>query len=386
MPPVSVVFPFMGRELGGSHYSALGLIQHMDQIRYRPTIVLQHSDGAVFDLFNSAGADILISPFVAELEPGRKFGAAAALSALSSARRLGAYLKNLGARIVHCNDGRSNAVWSLPAKFSGAKLVWHNRGNPGARGLRFVAPFLPDRIISVSKFASPRPGIFSAASKNDVIHSPFDVTISADRRKARSALVAELAAPAEARLVGYFGLLVDRKRPLLFVETIARMQTGFPVIGLFFGEAYEGLAEKCAARARELGVADRIRFMGFRSPGPYWIAACDLLLVTAVGEPFGRTLIEAMLVETPVVATASGGNVEAIRDGVTGLLAPPEDAGALAAAAVRVLTDETLGASIAVKAKQYAQSNFGERRHADAVMAIYDRVLGLVSPSASGAD
>ena len=62
-------------------------------------------------------------------------------------------------------------------------------------------------------------------------------------------------------------------------------------------------------------------------------------MVPAIDEPFGRTLIEAMLIGTPVVATASGGNVEAIRDGRNGLLVPPEDAEALAIACRSLLSD-----------------------------------------------
>jgi glycosyltransferase involved in cell wall biosynthesis len=375
MPPVKVVFPFMGRELGGSHFSARGLIRGLDRQRFAPVLVMQHRDGPVFDHFRHEDAEIEISPKVAEFAPGRPFGPGAARRAASGALKLSTFLKSLDASIVHCNDGRTNALWSLPAKLAGARLIWHSRGNPAARGLRYVAPILPDRIISVSRFASPRPGLFSAASKNDVIYSPFDVQIDVDRESARAALAAELGAPDAMKFVGFFGLLIDRKRPLLFVETVARLQAVSPAMGLFFGEAYDGFAEKCSARAEELGVADRIRFMGFREPGSLWIAACDLLLVTAVDEPFGRTLIEAMLVGTPVVATASGGNIEAISHEETGLLAPAEDAGALAAAAARLLRDGALAASIVEKARQHARANFGAERHAEAVMAVYDRVL-----------
>jgi glycosyltransferase involved in cell wall biosynthesis len=386
MPQAQVIFPFMGRELGGSHISARGLIRGLDRRRFRPVLVMQHGDGPVYENFQSEDADIRVGPSIAEFAPGKAFGTGAALRALLSARRLATYLRSLDAAIVHCNDGRTNAVWSLPAKFSGAKLIWHNRGNPEARGLRYIAPFLPDRVISVSQFASPRPGLFSAATKNDVVYSPFDVTIDVDRTRAREALVAELGVSPDMPLIGYFGLLIDRKRPLLFVETLARLQSSRPAIGLFFGEAYEGLAEKCAARAQELGIADRIRFMGFRSPGSQWIAACDLLLVTAIDEPFGRTLIEAMLVGTPVVATASGGNIEAIRDGETGLLAPAEDAAEIAAQAARLLKDRALAAAIAGKAQGEARAKFGERRHADAVMAIYDKVLKNGAPLDKAAD
>src|SRR3546814_9556362 len=89
-----------------------------------------------------------------------------------------------------------------------------------------------------------------------------------------------------------------------------------PVTGLLFGGTLQpGLDKAVLERAARLGIADRIRLMGFRHPSAPWMAACDALLVTAVEEPFGRTLIEAMLLRTRVVAANSGGNPEAIRHG-----------------------------------------------------------------------
>ncbi len=370
----------MGRELGGSHFSSRGLIRALDRARYQPVLIFQHLEGPVFDHFRNEAVEMVASPLVAEFEPGRPFGAGAAMRALTGARALGEFLRRLKVDIVHCNDGRTNAVWSVPAKLAGAKLIWHNRGNPEARGLRYAAPFLPDRVISVSEFASPKGGVISAAKKNEVIYSPFDVTLRVDREAARARLARELGVSHGVKFVGYFGLLIDRKRPLLFVETIAELRRAAPetpVAGLFFGEAYEGLADRARALAARLGIEDSIRFMGFRSPGAEWIAACDVLLVTAIDEPFGRTLIEAMIVGTPVVATAAGGNLEAIDDGKTGLLAEPENPKALAAAVARLLHETALGQAIAAAAQAEACAKFGEDRHVASVMRIYDTVLGL---------
>jgi glycosyltransferase involved in cell wall biosynthesis len=123
--------------------------------------------------------------------------------------------------------------------------------------------------------------------------------------------------------------------------------------------------------------------MGFRTPGPQWLAACDVLLVPAVGEPFGRTLIEAMLVGTPVVATASGGNIEALRDGAIGILVPPENAGALADGLGLLLERPEWAAALAAAAQKDARSRFGEAMHAAQIMAIYDEMLGRGRTAAS---
>jgi glycosyltransferase involved in cell wall biosynthesis len=115
--------------------------------------------------------------------------------------------------------------------------------------------------------------------------------------------------------------------------------------------------------------------MGFRYPPETWMAACDVLLVTAVDEPFGRTLIEAMLVGTPVIAAASGGNPEAIEDGRTGCLVPADDIAGFAARAHELLTDRGRWAAISRTAREDAVRRFGLACHAQAIMAIYDRML-----------
>src|SRR3546814_3790384 len=98
--------------------------------------------------------------------------------------------------------------------------------------------------------------------------------------------------------------------------------------------------------------------MGFRHPSEPWMAACDALLVTAVDEPFGRTLIEAMLLETPVIAANSGGNPEAIEDGENGLIVPPDDPESLADAALALIDDPARAKRIAVPAHVQALSRF----------------------------
>jgi glycosyltransferase involved in cell wall biosynthesis len=141
-----------------------------------------------------------------------------------------------------------------------------------------------------------------------------------------------------------------------------------------FGEAREGGAEVTAAIERH-GLADRVRLMGFRYPPEPWIAACDVLLVPAVEEPFGRSMIEAMLLGTPLIAADSGGNPEIIRHGETGHLVPPDDPDAFALRALALLEDTDTRASIAAAARQDAVSRFGMRRHAQSIMQIYDNIL-----------
>lgn len=376
--PINVCFPYVGRELGGSHISSLGLIQNLDRSRYLPTVLLQYLDGPVFELFKDHTIDVKLAPQSAALPFTKTFNVFSTFQATSSSYALSRFLNRNNFAIVHTNDGRTHATWAPPTKLAGRKLCWHHRGNPDARGLRFVAPFLADCVVSVSKFASPKPAVISAASKNHVVHSPFNIEIEEDANAARQQIIADLNCDPSAKFVGYFGAFIERKRPVLFVDAIAEAIKAAPatkIYGLMFGEAYD-TGERVLQRAKDLGIEENIKLMGFRSPGSFWLAGCDAMLVPAINEPFGRTLIEAMLVGTPIIAADSGGTPEAIRHNETGLLTEPDNPVALGAETANVLTNPELKSRLISAAKIDARGRFGEKHHADAIMNLYDNLLG----------
>lgn len=376
--PAIVCFPFAGGLVGGSHMSALGLVAQLDRRRFAPLVLLHRAEGPLLDLLRARGIAFEVAP--CEAPAAHRPGVAALGGTLAAAAPLARFLKRRGARIVHTNEGAMHATWALPARLAGARLLWHHRGNPGARGLRLLAPWLADRVVSVSRYAAPAPGLISAAAKCTVIYSPFDTAPTGlDRAAARTAALAALDLPATTHLLGYFGHFTARKRPLVFIESIAalrRARPDLPIAGLMFGDVLDpGLDVAAQALAAERGVADIVRFMGFRTPPDQWLAACDLHVVTAVAEPFGRTIIESMLLGTPVVAAASGGNCEAIRHGETGWLAPADDPEAFAAIIARLLAQPAMRAVVADAAATDAVAKFGLARHAESVSAIYRELL-----------
>jgi glycosyltransferase involved in cell wall biosynthesis len=383
--PTRICFPFTGDVVGGSHLSVLGLVRNLDPSRFTPVIVPQYHDGAIADLFRPTGLLADTRPRWTRLPYDSSVGPWKMVQLLKDIPAQVRFLRTGGFDIVHSNDGRTHATWGPAARLSGARLLWHQRGDPTAIGLRLAAPLLANRVVAVSRFASPRPGLWSAARRCTVVHSPFATDTNEDRAAARAALVAELGCDPNTAFIGFSGAFISRKRPFLFIDAIAELagrRLSRPVMGLMFGEAYDGGRTETALvdHARKCNVADIVKLMGFRTPGPRWLAACDMLMVPAFGEPFGRTLIEAMLVGTPVVATASGGNIEALKNGEIGLLVPPETAVALANAALVLVDWPMAAATIAAKASEDAVSRFGETLHADQIMAVYEELLGRNAP------
>jgi phosphatidylinositol alpha-mannosyltransferase len=108
---------------------------------------------------------------------------------------------------------------------------------------------------------------------------------------------------------------------------------------------------------------------------PRYHAAADVFVSPATGqESFGIVLVEAMAAGVPVVASDIAGYREVVRDGVDGLLVPPNDPNTLAAAIRRVLSEPELAAALKAAGRSRAQA-FSWQAVAPRIEAVYDRVL-----------
>lgn len=121
-----------------------------------------------------------------------------------------------------------------------------------------------------------------------------------------------------------------------------------------------------------------IHFVGFRIPIAPWLAAFDLLIAPAYGDGFGRAIVESILVQTPVIASASGGHPEIIETDETGVLIEGEDPQAYAVAAGRLLKDQAFRDRMTTAAKQMARSRYSTTVHTRQIMQLYDKLTGRV--------
>ena len=124
--------------------------------------------------------------------------------------------------------------------------------------------------------------------------------------------------------------------------------------------------------AADLGIADRVVFTGRRDDVPAVTAALDIAVLPSYREALGLTVLEAMALSRPVVASDVGGIPEMIEDGRTGLLVPPRDPAALAAAIIRLLRDHPLADTLARNGHDMVHERFCIELMVRAVEAIYD--------------
>jgi glycosyltransferase involved in cell wall biosynthesis len=135
------------------------------------------------------------------------------------------------------------------------------------------------------------------------------------------------------------------------------------------------------AQARELRIAHRIVFTGRRDDVPAVTAALDVAVLPSYREAQGLSVLEAMALSRPVVASNVGGIPEMVEDGVTGLLVPPHDAETLAAAIIRLLTDHPYADMLGRAGHDLVHDRFCIEAMVDATSAIYDEGARIVRPS-----
>jgi glycosyltransferase involved in cell wall biosynthesis len=180
---------------------------------------------------------------------------------------------------------------------------------------------------------------------------------------------AGLATPEDAALALALGRLHRNKGFDILLDAMAQV----PRLHLWLaGEGEERAALE--ARAARLGIADRVAFLGWRDDVAALLGAADMLVSSSRHEPLGNVVIEAWAAGVPVIAAASAGPRALIRDGESGLLVPPENAEALAAALRRLAADRDLRARLAAAGRAAWAAEFAEPR----VVALYRDFLATV--------
>ena len=179
----------------------------------------------------------------------------------------------------------------------------------------------------------------------------------------------------------FVGRLVERKGVRRLLEAVARLRRTRSVHLHVVGDGPE--REMLRKRTTELGLDERVSFHGFVSAEEKrrHLASCDVLVLPAVIDAKGDTegqgvvLLEAMTYGKPVVASRVGGIVEAVDDGVTGLLVPPDDPGSLAAALGTVMDDVPRARHMGEQGRALVERRFSWSAIAGDLEAVYRGVL-----------
>lgn len=185
-----------------------------------------------------------------------------------------------------------------------------------------------------------------------------------------------LGIPPEGPVISYVGKLVPRKGVDTLVEAmgiLAARSAGAPRLVM---AGIGGMREPLEQRAAELGVADRITWLGkVPHDDVGWVmSAGDVFVLPSLSEGLPTVVCEAMACGLPVVATAVDGTPEIVDDPATGLLVQPHDAGGLAAALARVLDHPDMARAMGAEALRRSEAEYTWAANARRMEQVYAQV------------
>jgi len=364
---------FVGQtgELGGAELVLFDLAQHYGN---RCGVVLL-SEGPLRDRLARIGIAVRIIRGGLGLLGVRRQGSvvrsfAAAPALLSLVGRLALFARRYD--VLYPNSQKAAVATMLAGLLARRPVVWHLHDILSAdhfsslqrRTIVVLANHLARRVIANStatRDAFVRCGGDPdrvAVVLNGVNPAPFESISGAEARQLRAALKLP-----DMPLVGLFGRLSPWKGQRTLIDALPYIPDVHAVI---VGDALFGEAEYKTGllrRAGELGVTDRLHWLGFRDDVPALMRAVDVVLHTSTSpEPFGRVIVEAMLARRPLVAADQGGVAELLGENSPELI-QPGDPHALAEAILRVLATpkEMLEARAALNERRARQIFSTER-------------------------
>lgn len=183
---------------------------------------------------------------------------------------------------------------------------------------------------------------------------------------------ASLDTPEDAPLL----LVLSRMHQVKGIDTMLQALAEVP--GAYLWLAGDGPARaEYQHLATQLGLGDRVRFLGWRNDRKALLEACDICVLPSRYEPFGTVIAEAWAMWRPLVASLADGARQYVRDGVNGLLCPIEDAPALAACLRRAIGDAGLRAALVEGGTAAYQADFTREVVTTRLLACYQRCIEL---------
>ncbi len=391
---MKVLFVNPGRDLGGAEQSLLLLLDALRRNDVEP-MVATFGDGP----FSAAllerhipVAYVSIPEAVREQSryhhpEGRFETMTLAARSVPAVWALARIARSHKSELIHTNGIKAHLLGGLAGRLLWKPVVWHVRDFPpegmSGIGLRAAARTLPKLVFANSEAvaaavrsrATPRAPVVT-------LYNPVDLDRFNPRRSG-AAVRAELKVPEGTPLVGMVAHLTPWKGHADFLR-IARAVTlqvpgvRFLVSGgpIYETEGHAGYEASLRLLAGELGIADRVKFLGNREDVHDIMAALDVLVhCPTAPEPFGRAVAEAMAAGKPVVAAKDGGVPELVEDDKTGLLVPSGDTAAFSTALRRLLEDEPLRRRLGSAGRVRAEAMFAVKPHADRVLQAYQELV-----------
>jgi glycosyltransferase involved in cell wall biosynthesis len=287
--------------------------------------------------------------------------------------------------LIYANTQKALVVGAMASLLSRRPLVYHLHD---ILSLEHFSPInLRLAVTLANRFASlvianseATQSAFVTAGGNsarvNVVYNGFESTSYLNCNRTRTSIRQQLGLDS-CFVVGHFSRLSPWKGQHVLIDALLHCPEDVSVIlvgDALFGE--QDYAAQLRQKVDELGLGDRVKFLGFCSNIPALMAACDLVAHTSIApEPFGRVIVEAMLCQRAVVAASAGGAAELVEQGKTGWLCPPGDSQALAEIITTCRNFPEQAATIAQQAHILALQRFEITRINQQIQELLERYI-----------
>ena len=382
--PMTVAFVIDSSQVGGAEHVILMLLQQLPRERFSCHIICP-SSGPMIERYRQVANTIEI--------PGRTFLSPRGIGAIASA------LKRLQPDVVHTCLYTSDVSGVLASKLAGVpRTVCHIVGRNfyliderGVRRLRkrfFSLIYrgiyrLADEVVAVSEAVkqdlAQRPGLRVPAGRIRVVPHTVDPADLAVPAGAMTSAEARYGLRRSGPMIAVVASLIPTKGHRYLLEAMQRVAAVMPQVRcLIVGEGPH--RQRLQQLVTELGLRRHVALTGELDGGikNAIMQASRLIALPSLSEGLPVVVLEAMALGKPVVATDAGGTGEAVLDGVTGMLVPPRNAAALAAALLRVLDDEQLAERMGQAGRRRFDAHFSSARMMENFERLY--VNGRLGP------
>ena len=367
-PPekLKIVHLVTSLEVGGAQHNMLLGLPRLDRDRYEHHIVSIMNRMQMRQQFLKAGIG------VHSLGLSRKTDLAVAL-------RLRSLLKKLSPDILHTYLIHGNVLGRIVGRLVGLPVIIGSELTIGQAGrIGRLVTKLTNPLTDAVEVNSETGGKAIIADlgvqpeKVEVVLPGLDLEAFGGSTKHRAAIRAELGLAAEQHLVLYIGRLRPVKGVDYGIKAFAQALVSQPNMHMALageGEQRQQLENLTA----ELGIAEKVTFLGVRNDLANVLAAADSVLMPSLTEGFPRVAIESMASSKPVIATRVGGTPEASIDGQTGILVPARDLDAMASAIARLVADPDLQSRLGSLARQRTEEHYSAASYVARLDKMYQR-------------
>jgi glycosyltransferase involved in cell wall biosynthesis len=288
--------------------------------------------------------------------------------------------------LIHFNNSLRSAKAAIQAaRITGTPCVCHVRGFIDLKPYDLKFGRSVDLFVFISRAVERdcrRQGI---SSTGIVVHNVIDLDefpSSAEHSPDADAVRAEFGWGPGTPLVGVVGRLDWWKGHETFLEAVAQATARVGNLkALIVGAPVDTpqnqrYCQDLQAMTRSLGLEDKVVFTGFRSDIARLMSALDIIVLSSsTPEPFGRVVIEGMAAYKPVIATAAGGVLDIIRDGLDGRLVPIQDADVMSQAIVELVLDPEKARRMGQAARRRVETQFTLPRQVATIEQVYSTLL-----------